>query len=174
MVPSIMIMSLAVDTILIYVGEILGGLISTTFSNAAQLITSVLLLRSRQLHVLRTSLVGANLSNLLLMPGLAFVVGGVNRREQFYNITVAQTTGEMLLLAVLSLMIPTAGRLMTATPPEGIVKQSRGTAVVLIVCYVLYMFFQLKTHNDVYSEHSPGDRGPSDHLERSHHTYRCY
>jgi Ca2+:H+ antiporter len=158
MVPSIMIMSLAVDTILMYVGDLLGGLISTTFSNAAQLITSVLLLRSRQLGVLRTSLVGAILSNLLLMPGLGFFVGGIDRLEQFFNVTMAQATSEMLLLAILSLMIPSAGRILTDTPPEGIVKQSRGTAVILIVCYAMYMFFQLKTHRDTYNEPSQKSR----------------
>ena len=154
MIPSIMIMAMAVENILMYVGELLGGLISTTFSNAAQLITSVLLLRSHQLKVLRTSLVGAILSNLLLMPGLAFLLGGFSRIEQFFNVTVAQTTGEMLLLAVLSLMVPSAGNYLTDTTQEGIVKQSRGTAIILLVCYGAFMFFQLRTHVDMYMEPS--------------------
>jgi Ca2+:H+ antiporter len=154
MIPSIMIMAMAVENILMYAGELLGGLISTTFSNAAQLITSVLLLRTHQLKVLRTSLVGAILSNLLLMPGLAFFFGGFNRMEQYFNITVAQTTGEMLLLAILSLMIPSAGNYLTNTTQEGIVKQSRGTAIILLVCYGAFMFFQLKTHMVMYAEPS--------------------
>ena len=154
MVPSIMVMSLAVESIILYVGDLLGGLISTAFSNAAQLITSILLLRSHQLGVLRTSLVGAILSNLLLMPGLGFLFGGWNRSEQFFNVAVAQTTCQLLLLAILSLMVPTAGSILTQTKHEGIVKQSRGTAIILLICYGLFMLFQLITHRILYEEPS--------------------
>ena len=154
MIPSIMILTFMVDEVILRFGETVGGLISMTFSNASQLITSILLLRSRQILVLQTSLVGAILSNLLLTPGFAFLFGGINRVEQYFNITLAQTTGEMLLLATLSLLVPTAATALTQTIGDGVVKQSRGTSVVLLTCYGMFMFFQLKTHSDMYNEPS--------------------
>lgn len=123
-------------------------------SNAAQIITSILLLRTRQILVLQTSLVGAILNNLLLMPGFAFLLGGWNRTEQFFNITVASTIGTMLLLAILSLMIPTAVQLLTKTSAVNLLQQSRGTSVVLLLCYGLLLLFQLKTHAAMFNEPS--------------------
>lgn len=154
MIPSIMILSFAVENVIMFVGETIGSLISTTFSNAALLITSVLLLRSRQITVLRLSLIGAILSNLLLMPGLGFFFGGLNRVQQYFNITFVQTHGQMLLLAILSLMLPTAGQALANTNDEGVLKQSRGSSIVLLICYGLFMYFQLRTHVDMYNEPS--------------------
>ena len=87
------------------------------------------------------------------MPGLAFMLGGYNRIEQHFNITVAQTTGKILLLALLNFMIPSSG-FLTDTPPEGIVKQSRGTSVVLLICYGLLMFSQSEDR-DLFTESPP-------------------
>ena len=123
-------------------------------SNAAQLITSVLLLRSGQTAILQTSLVGAVLSNLLLMTGLGFLAGGINHSEQRFNIIAAQTTGIMLLLAVLGLMVPTAAQLPTKTDHIGVIRQSRGTSIILICAYGMYLLFQLKTHASLYRENA--------------------
>ena len=61
--------------------------------------------------------------------------------EQYFNVTLASSISEMLLLAVLSLTVPSAAQRLTSTTPSGIKLQSRGSAVVLLVSYVLYLFF---------------------------------
>lgn len=151
-----MVLAIAIESILLYVGDVLGTFISMTFSNAALLITSVLLLRSGQLTVLQVSLVGAILSNLLLMPGLAFLLGGLNRVQQYYSLAVARTTGAMLFLAIGSLLIPATFQLFVNQ--RGIVPQSRGASMMLLICYGFYMIFQFKTHKSEYltsSQKSP-------------------
>jgi Ca2+:H+ antiporter len=85
------------------------------------------------------------------MIGLCFFFGGINRYEQYFNMSVAQATSMMLLLAVVSLVVPTASRLMVShVTNHDVVIQSRGTSVVILVSYSLYLFFQLHTHRAVY------------------------
>ncbi|KAF2489821.1 hypothetical protein BU16DRAFT_165087 [Lophium mytilinum] len=152
--PSGAILSYAIDELVLRVGDTFGGLLSMTFSNAVQLITSILLLKSRQILILQSSLLGSILSNLLLMTGLGFFFGGINRLEQYFNPRVAQTISMLLLLAVLSLLIPTASHLMTSTTPAGIRAQSRGTSVIILISYGLWLLFQLKTNRSMFNEPS--------------------
>ena len=127
-------------------------------SNAVQLITSIFLLKNRQVDVLKTSLIGTILSNLLLMNGLAFFVGGCRRVEQHYNVVVAQLLGSLLLLAFLSLMIPTASSMLSKTSFADVVKQSRGTAIMLLLSYVFWLIFQFKTHRETFN--APSQKAP--------------
>ncbi|WPH00035.1 Hypothetical protein R9X50_00285800 [Acrodontium crateriforme] len=156
-IPSNVTLGFAIEQVLMYVGNASGGLISMSFGNAAQLITSILLLKqgqkdTSQILVLQSSLIGTMLQNLLLMTGLSFFLGGLNRTEQYFNTQVAQTMGMFLLLAVLSLTIPTVSRFWGHSVDQGIIEQSRGTAVVIIVSYALWLLFQLRTHRELFSE----------------------
>jgi len=76
--------------------------------NAVELIVSIIALTQNQVLIVQTSLIGSMLSNLLLVMGMCFFFGGINRVEQHFNITVAQTASSLLALAVGSLIIPTA------------------------------------------------------------------
>lgn len=98
--PSSFTITYAIEEINMYVGDKLEGLINMSFGNAAQLISSILLLKTQQLDILRASLIGTMLQNLLLMSGLSFFFGGLRRQEQYVNARVAQTMGMFLLLAV--------------------------------------------------------------------------
>ena len=98
------------------------------------------------------------LSNLLLVMGMCFFFGGLNRVEQYFNVTVAQTASSLLALAIGSLIIPTAFGIwasgsMAATNSE-VTSLSRGVAIILLVLYGCYLFFQLKTHTEMYNEPS--------------------
>lgn len=121
-------------------------------SNAAQLISSVLLLRSNQINVLKTSLLGSIISNLLLMTGLCFFFGGINRLEQYFNYNVTQIIATMLFLAVLGLIIPTTSHLLDNGSHRDILALSRGTAVINSIGYGFYLFFQLKSHYVLFLE----------------------
>ena len=77
-------------------------------SNAVELIVSILALVKGEVDIVQESLIGSMLSNLLLVMGMCFFFGGLNRVEQFFNVTVAQTASSLLALAVASLIIPAA------------------------------------------------------------------
>lgn len=90
--------------------------------------------------------------------GLAFFLGGFNRLEQYYNVNVAQTVCMLLLLAVLSIVIPTCSRLLANASPSGILAQSRGTAIIVIFSYGLWLIFQFKTHREMLT--APAQKAP--------------
>jgi Ca2+:H+ antiporter len=85
---------------------------------------------------------------------MAFVAGGFNRVEQNFNTTVAQTASSLLALAVGSLIVPTAFHLASSAGDVGITELSRGTAIILLLVYGAYLFFQLRSHTNLYNEPS--------------------
>ena len=104
---------------------------------------------------------GSIISNLLLMTGLGFFLGGISRHEQRFNASLAQTIGMLLLLAISSLVIPTASRQLQAITYEQVKFQSRGTAIMTLISYVLWLYFQLGTHAPMFEPVKPTERSPS-------------
>lgn len=105
--------------------------------------------------IVQTSLIGSILSNLLLVMGMCFFFGGLRRQQQYFNTTVAQTAASLLALAVASIIVPTVFDHNTAnTSDVDVPALSRGTAVITLVVYGAYLFFQLKTHQGVFNEES--------------------
>ncbi|TKA47004.1 hypothetical protein B0A49_12827 [Cryomyces minteri] len=153
-IPLAAMLSYATEEIALRVGETLGGLLNATFGNAVELIVSILALVQGKVLIVQTSLIGSMLSNLLLVMGMCFFFGGLNRVEQYFNVTVAQTAASLLALCVGSLIIPTAFHSFSTAGNAGVAQISRGTAVILLVVYGAYLFFQLKTHSDMYNEPS--------------------
>jgi len=87
---------------------------------------------------------------MLIVLGMCFFFGGLNRIEQFFNVTVAQTAASLLALSVGSLIIPTSftwNKVIDPTNTSIDEELSRGTAIILLVVYASYLFFQLKSHN---------------------------
>ncbi|KAK5165239.1 uncharacterized protein LTR77_009337 [Saxophila tyrrhenica] len=156
-IPLAAMLSFATEELALYVGEVLGGLLNATFGNAVELIVSIIALIQHKILIVQTSLIGSMLSNLLLVLGMCFFLGGINRKEQFFNVTVAQTAASLLALAIGSLIIPTASRIF-ASVDTGIAPTSRGTSVLLLVTYGCYLLFQLRTHTDMYNE--PSQKAP--------------
>lgn len=131
----------ATEEIALRTGETLGGLLNATFGNAVELIVAVIALIDNTVAIVKTSLIGSILSNLLLVMGCCFF-GGLRRPEQFFKTTVAQTAASLLALAAASVIVPSVFDAAL----------SRGTAVILLLVYAAYLFFQLKTHQTVFSE----------------------
>ncbi|KAK2744191.1 hypothetical protein FQN55_006875 [Onygenales sp. PD_40] len=150
-IPLAAMLSYATEEIALRTGETVGGLLNATFGNAVELIVSLLALFKHQIVIVQTSLIGSMLSNLLLVLGMAFFLGGINRMEQNFNVTVAQTASSMLTLAVGSLIIPTAFHAWSSAGEQGIAELSRGTSVILLGVYGAYLFFQLKSHTEMYN-----------------------
>ncbi|ENI10611.1 hypothetical protein COCC4DRAFT_67583 [Bipolaris maydis ATCC 48331] len=163
-IPLAAMLSNATEELAIRVGETLGGLLNATFGNAVELIVSVQALLKNEITIVKTSLIGSMLSNLLLVLGMSFFLGGINRLEQFFNVTVAQTAASLLALCIASLIIPTVFHNTIAEDDavahngrEDAVRNqelSHGTAVILLLVYACYLAFQLKTHSTMYNEPS--------------------
>lgn len=116
--------------------------------------------------MVQASLLGSVLSNLLLVLGFCFFFGGLRFKEQHFNQSAAMTSGSLLSISVLSLLIPAAfyAQLSSENDPrrdEKVLNLSRGTAVVLFAIYVSYLVFQLYTHTHLYQDsESNGRREP--------------
>lgn len=163
-IPLAAMLSNATEELAIRVGETMGGLLNATFGNAVELIVSIQALIKNEITIVKTSLIGSMLSNLLLVLGMSFFLGGINRPEQFFNVTVAQTAASLLALCIASLIIPTVFHNTIAEDNnddgDALRNQelSHGTAVILLIVYGCYLFFQLKTHVEMYN--APSQKVP--------------
>lgn len=113
---------------------------------------SIFLLRSRQIEVLQTSLIGAILSSMHLMLRLGFLFGGVKRFKQFYSKEAAQMFGTMLLLSMTSLIIPTVAKLLGGVKDNGTILISRGISVTLLCIYFIFLYFSLESHTELFKD----------------------
>ena len=164
-----------------YTGPALGGLLNATFGNLPELIIAVVALRAGMLEMVRASLVGALLANLMLGLGLAFLLGGMRHHVQSYNPLAARAYVSMMLLAVISMAIPSGFHRFFGAEQgfqhAGLLDTS--VAVVLLATYALYLVYQLRTHKEAFAqedgasgaaEHAHGDaaeHGPSWSLSRA-------
>ncbi|GBB96166.1 hypothetical protein RclHR1_00270012 [Rhizophagus clarus] len=139
------------------VGQSIGCLLNATFGNAVELIVSIIALTKGEIRVVQASLLGAIISNLLLILGMSFVIGGFLHHQQTFNQIIAQTSSGLMTLACISLIIPAAFNFAVngnTFNDSGDIKQlldlSHGSALVLLIIYILYIYFQLKTHSNLY------------------------
>ena len=138
----------ATEQLSTYTGDAVGGLLNATFGNAPELIIATVALQAGLLDMVRASLIGAILANLLLALGIAFLLGGVRHHESEYNPAAARTYSSMMLIAVISLMLPSAFSRFLA-PGETVRAEALlnfGLALILLATYGLYLLFMLKTH----------------------------
>ncbi|MCJ1350025.1 MAG: hypothetical protein MMC33_000006 [Icmadophila ericetorum] len=106
-----------------------------------------------EIRIVQASLLGSILANLLLILGMCFLFGGLRFREQIYNSTVTQMSACLLSLSVMSLLLPTAFHASftdTNLADVAVLRVSRGTSIILLLVYVLYLLFQLKSHAYMY------------------------
>lgn len=167
--PLAGIMGQATEQLATRTGSTVGGLLNATFGNATELIIAFFALQAGKLDVVKASIVGSILGNLLLVMGLAVLAGGLRFKEQRFNVKNATTIASLLTVSVLALMIPTLFDLTARAAAPGEVLQldvnlSEATAFVLILVYVGYLYFTLRTHRDLLSTadegHGPEQGGP--------------
>ncbi|EON99863.1 putative calcium proton exchanger protein [Phaeoacremonium minimum UCRPA7] len=175
-IPLAAILSFATEEISSKLGETLGGLLNATFGNAVELIVSIVALRDGQIQVVQSSMLGSILSNLLLVMGMCFFLGGLwnNMRgdvgsEQSFASGTAQTTCSLMAVSSASMIIPAALYSMLDHADEhdkeaSILLLSRGTSIILLLLYVLYLYFQLRTHKNLFNP-DPETLAPQDDTE---------
>ena len=88
------------------------------------------------------------------MTGLGFFVGGLHRFQQYFNVRIAQLLGSLLLLAAMSILVPTISPLFFNSSREGKSRQAHGTAIMLLLSYCFWLYFQLRTHAKLFREPS--------------------
>src|SRR5436309_778329 len=132
-------------------GPGIGGLLNATFGNAAELIIALLALRAGLHDVVKASITGSIVGNVLLVFGLSAVVGGARHSTQRFNVTAANLGSTLLLLSAIALVIPAIFHLIVGNSAGvGERKLSLEIAVVLMVTYVLSLVFTLRTHRHLY------------------------
>jgi Ca2+:H+ antiporter len=152
-VPIARLIVEATEHIAVRTGDAIGGLLNATFGNAPELIISVVALKAGLFDMVRASLIGAILANLLLALGVAFLLGGLRYHNQEYNAGATRVYSSMMLIAVVSLTVPSAfSRFFSA---DAVVREEQllnlGVAFVLLLGYALYLVFMLGTHLEFFS-----------------------
>ena len=152
-------------------GDAIGGLLNATFGNAPELIIAMVALKAGLLDMVRASLVGAILANLLLALGVAYLLGGLRQHEQLYSAEAARVYGSMMMLAVISLAIPSAFSRFFSE--QDVIRQEHilnvGVAVLLLCAYGLYLLFSIKTHPDYFTSVKGGGKGHAEESAEGQH-----
>ncbi|KAL2898730.1 Vacuolar cation/proton exchanger 3 [Bienertia sinuspersici] len=154
------------EQIAFYTGPTVGGLLNATCGNATELIIAILALHQGKIAVLKYSLLGSILSNLLLVLGSSLFCGGLANlsKEQKFNRNQADVNVLLLLLGVLCHALPLlsqySGEAVGTSLSSSILMLSRVSSIILLIAYVAYLFFQLKTHGQLFdSGEEPDENG---------------
>ncbi|MDT8435716.1 MAG: calcium/proton exchanger, partial [Gemmatimonadota bacterium] len=156
-------MGRATERLAEHVGAGVGGLLNATFGNAAELIIAVLALRAGLQDVVKASLTGSIIGNILLVFGLSALAGGLRHPPvQRFNRTAASLGATMLVLSAIGLVIPAIFHALAGDghgPAER--NLSLDISVVLMLTYVLSLVFSLRTHSHLYlgASHDPEGEG---------------
>jgi Ca2+:H+ antiporter len=151
-IPLASWMGAATEEIAVVVGPSAGGLLNATFGNATELIIALIALRAGLVEVVKASITGSIIGNLLLVMGLSMLLGGLRFKEQEFQPVVARVNASSMNLAVIAILLPTAIQFSSdrGLALNEIEKLSIGVAVVLIVVYGLTLLFSMKTHSYLY------------------------
>ena len=134
-IPLAGIMGKSTDVISFYAGQKIGGLLNATFGNATELIIAFVAMKAGMFDVVKASLAGSVIGNILLVLGLSMLVGGLKYKTQSFNKSSINMTSSMLLLAVLGLSIPA---IFTNTLPESsLTTQVEGLNIIIAVLMLL-------------------------------------
>ena len=167
-IPTAALMGLATEELAARSGPGIGGLLNVTFGNAPELIIALFALGAGLHEVVKASIAGSIIGNILLVLGASMFVGGVGRDRQRFDATAANVQSLMLFLAAAALIMPAIFELVEGKglPSPGaelvnydteVEKLSVAVAVVLIVTYVAGLYFSLRTHRDLFNPDEEGD-----------------
>lgn len=172
-IPTAALMGRATEELAHRTGPGIGGLLNVTFGNFPELVIAFFALREGLQEVVKASLVGSILGNILLVMGAAMLIGGAEREKQTFNHTAANAQVLMLLLAAAALVLPAAFQLIHggSLPRVGQEEVNFGSdletmsaivAVILLGTYAGGLFFSLKTHRSLFNPHEEDHREDED------------
>jgi len=165
-IPIARLIGNSTEQLATYTGDAVGGLLNATFGNFPELIIAVIALKEGLHGMVLASLAGAILANLLLAMGVSFLVGGLKFYNQDYNANSVRVYSSMMMMAVISLTIPSGFHMLAlekaASENENMLNVY--LAIVLLVGYISYLIFMIKTHPDFFR--SEGEKQEEEHEER--------
>ncbi len=145
-------------------GPQVGGILNATFGNIAELIIAFFALQAGLLDVVKASITGSIIGNLLLVLGASVLLGGIKNGPQRFDPRIAGSNAALLVLAAIGLFIPAVFAASTADPTEGsLVEESVLVAILLILGYVVSLVFQFSNPAETLGGHGPaeGHGGPA-------------
>jgi len=153
-IPIAKLIGEATENLAHYTGDTIGGLLNATFGNAPELIIAIVALHAGLHEMVLASLIGAILANLLMATGIAFFIGGIKYHNQEYNPVTIRMYNSMMFLAVCSMVIPSVFHRFFATEGDLYLENETSLnimlAISLLLAYVFYLFFMIKTHPDLF------------------------
>ncbi|XP_019436160.1 PREDICTED: vacuolar cation/proton exchanger 2-like isoform X2 [Lupinus angustifolius] len=145
----------ATEQLAFYTGPTVGGLLNATFGNATEMIISIYALKNDMIRVVQQSLLGSILSNMLLVLGCAFFTGGIihHKKVQVFNKAAAVVNSGLLLMAVMGLLFPAVLHFTHSELHFGksVLSLSRFSSCIMLLAYASYLFFQLRTQQNLYT-----------------------
>jgi Ca2+:H+ antiporter len=151
-----------------HTGEGVGALLNATFGNAAELIIAIMALRQGLYSVVKASLTGSIIGNILLVLGAAVLAGGLKHKHQKFNMTGARAQATLLTLAAIALVMPAAFHALAG--PNAVVREeslSLGISFVLLAAYGLHLVFSLGTHKQLFAGGEHANEAATWSLKRS-------
>ncbi|MGK7872504.1 MAG: calcium/proton exchanger [Xenococcaceae cyanobacterium] len=150
-IPLAALISESTEKIAEVIGPGMGGLLNATFGNATEMVVSIVALRAGLVEVVKASILGTLLANLLLGLGFAMFLGGLRYRLQKFQKTVAGINASALFLAVAVLLTPTVIHITSDNlPPATLNNFSYAVSLLLLIFYFCLLFFSMKTHQYLY------------------------
>lgn len=147
MIPLAGVLGHATEEVAVYTGPRIGALLNATLGNAAELIITIVALREGLVDIVKASIAGSIIGNILVVLGFSLLIGGLKNGAQRFDAKTAGTNATMMALAVVALVIPAVcsfGDEAIRPEQQDIERLSDGVAVVLIVIYALYLFFTFR------------------------------
>ncbi|KAJ9118398.1 hypothetical protein QFC24_006227 [Naganishia onofrii] len=164
-IPLAALLGYTTEQLTLYTSQTIGGLLNATLGNVVELIVGIIALIKCELQVVQSSLIGSILSNLLLVCGMCFLLGGTRYAEQAFMATASQLNSSLLLFSVIAVLIPSAFHFSITTTTDGagtsittdeekadILALSHGVAIILLLIYMGYLLFQFFTHADLFAD----------------------
>jgi Ca2+:H+ antiporter len=143
----------ATEELTVYTGPALGGLLNATFGNATEIIIGIIALNAGLVEVVKASITGSIIGNLLLVSGMAIFAGGLKHKKQVFNKTGIVAAGSTLFLAAIALVIPAIFQQTSFGPSEILInKLSVFVAIFMLIAYVANLLFVLLTHRHLYTQ----------------------
>ncbi|GGN96067.1 calcium/proton exchanger [Saccharibacillus kuerlensis] len=144
----------ATESVAHYAGQRLGGFLNATFGNAAELIIAIMLVKEGLFDMVKASLTGSIIGNLLLVLGLSLFAGGMKFKVQRFNVPLAGMNGSLMVVAVIALFVPAV--FLNTHSIEGLQIDTLSliVAAILIVAYIAWLFFSMVTHKDYLADPS--------------------
>jgi len=162
-IPLARLLSEATDEMSNHVGQTIAGIMNATFGNVVELIVAIIAIIKCELQITQSSLAGSIMSNLLLVLGMSFFVGGVRYSQQEFVMAAAQTYSTLLILSVTAVLLPAGfhfavkpdasnsnSQVNSKVEAHDLLSLSHGAAIILIITYCIFLYFQMWTHEALF------------------------